>query len=123
MLAGQALTFAVSHQAWTSVRAASLSDRATVRRLQGCAMESWWIELAVGGGLSSRSVPAECTVTVLEGRLSCHVFGNEVELPTGHVALLPPNLSFTIRVAGRSPAICLISCNARLGDTLPLEPA
>ena len=122
-MTGWAPTFAVSHQAWSSVRAVLFTDRVAVRRLQGCAVESWWIELGVGAGLASRGVPAECTVTVLEGRLSCHVFGNEVELPTGHVALLPPNLSFTIRVAGRSPATCLVSCNARLGDTLPLELA
>jgi len=123
MSVGQEPAFSISHQAWAAVRSIQLSDRATVRRLQGGAGEIWWVELAVGGGLAIRGVAAECTVTVIEGRLACHTFGNEVELPDGHVALLPPNLPFTLRVSGRSRAVCLIHCNARLADPLPIEPA
>lgn len=123
MPAGLAPPFAVSHQSWTTVRAVSHSERVTVRRLQGCAAETWWVELAAGGELSSRGIAAECTVTVIEGRLACHLFGNEVELPSGHVVLLPPNLPFTLRVAGRSATVCMVSCSARLAAVLPIELA
>ncbi len=113
--------FGFQHHSWSAVRPVQLGDRVACRRVRGGASESFFLELGVGGGVSSPGIPAECTLTVIEGRLTCRVFGNEVELARGNYAVIPPNVPLSLRVAGRSPAACVLFAAARLGDPLPLE--
>jgi glyoxylate utilization-related uncharacterized protein len=114
-------SFAFAHHAWNAVRAQTLGERITLRRLCGGASESWWLELQPSSGFQCSGIPAEAILTVLEGRLSCQVFGNQIELPRGHYAVVPPNITFAVRVGGRSPATALLSAGTLLAEPLPLE--
>ncbi|MGE5236615.1 MAG: hypothetical protein ACM3O7_09725 [Acidobacteriota bacterium] len=96
--------FSVVHNAWSSLAAESLSEGVSLRRLVGGSSETWWIELSPSTGVRTDGVTHECTVAVLRGRVWCAVLGNEIDLPTGHFALLPPNLPVAVRTAGRSAA-------------------
>jgi len=118
---GHAPPYAVTHSAWTSLRAEQLSDRVTVRHLRGAASEACWITIEAGGKLALPGLPAECLLTVIEGRARSFVLGNEVELLKGHFAMLPPQLPFVLRAAGRSPTTLLLTCGASLGDSVALE--
>lgn len=110
--------FSIRHQAWTSLAPVESADGIELRRLRGGASESWHLGLESGARMASRGIPAEGLVTVVEGRLICSIFGNEVELPSGHFALIPPNTAFSIRVGGRSRAEVV----AFFSKLLPAQP-
>lgn len=118
---GVRTAFSVAHGAWASVRAHQLNDRVDVRHLRGGCSEACWLTMKPGGKVSTSGVPAECVATVIEGRVSCLVLGNELLLPAGHHALLPPHIPFTLQAAGRTPAIVLLHCSAVLPDAARLE--
>ena len=115
--------FSIRHQGWTRLASVESSEGIELRRLRGGASESWHLDLEPGSRLASRGIVAEGLVTVLEGRLLCSIFGNEVELPSGHFALIPPNTPFSVRVGGRSKAVAVAFFNKLLPAQLPIEPA
>jgi len=115
--------FLIRHQAWTRLASEMSAEGIELRRLRGGASESWHLDLEPGSRFTSRGIPAEGVVTVLDGRLLCTIFGNEVELPAGHFALIPPNTPFAVRVGGRSRAQAVAFFNKRLPEQPPIEPA
>jgi hypothetical protein len=50
------------------------------------------------------------------------VLGNQIDLPAGHFALIPPNLPITLRAAGQAEAVIVGSLCHSLGNALPFEP-
>jgi hypothetical protein len=113
--------FSIRHQAWSRLALVVSDDGVNFRRLRGGASEAWHLDLDPGARLSSRGIAAEGVLTVQIGRLLCTIFGNEVELPTGHFALIPPNTPFSIRVGGRSQAQAVAFFNRVLPDAPPIE--
>lgn len=121
MSASSRSSFSVTHNAWANVRPEELGGRVTVRHVRGGTSEACWLSLAVGARLATAGVAGECVLTVIEGRVTCHVLGNNLELPTGHFALFPPHIPFALRTAGRSPATVLVHCNSLLAGGIRFE--
>lgn len=113
--------FSIRHQGWSRLAPELLGDGVELRRLRGGASETWQLDLEPGAKLASRGIAAEGVLSVVNGRLVCAIFGNEVELRTGHYALIPPNTPFGIRVGGRSGAQAMAFFNRLLVANLPLE--
>ncbi len=120
MGSGVRSTYSVKHGAWLGLRAEELGDRVRIRHLRGGSSEACWLTLEPGGKVTSPGVAAECIVTVIEGRVTCQVVGNEFRLDVGHHALFPPQLPFTLQ-AGRSPATLLLHCSTVLSESAHLE--
>ena len=113
--------FAVVHQAWDRIPVLQIGPSIRCNRLRGGGGEAWHVRLQPGGGLNTRGLAAECFVTVLEGKARLQLFGNEVELPAGHVADVPPNVPFTLRPGARSTATVLLTFCEPLADPVPFE--
>ena len=114
--------FAIVHQAWERLPVESIGSSIHCWKLRGGGGETWRVRIEPGGVLAStRGLPAECFVTVLEGKLRLQLFGNEVELPAGHVADVPPNVPFSLRLGARSAATLLLGFCDRLDEPVPLE--
>lgn len=118
---GVRTTFSVAHGSWTALRPRDLGDRVQVRHLRGGSSEACWLTMKPSGKVSSPGVGAECIVTVIEGRVTCFVLGNELLLLPAHHALLPPHIPFTLQAAGRAPATLLLHCSTLLSDPATLE--
>jgi hypothetical protein len=113
--------FRLTHNNWSAIPADRLGERVRIHRLRGGASDNFWVSLRPGGRVASSGLPGECLVSVCSGRVTCRVLGNEVELPSGHFALLPPYIPFELRAAGRSEATAVACCSPAAGDRLPFE--
>ena len=113
--------FRFSHNRWSAVPASRLGDRVQIRRLRGAASDGYWLQLDAGGRLSSSGMLGECMISVCSGRITCRILGNDVELPTGHYALLPPHIPFELKAAGRAEATAVAWSTPPVGDQAPFE--
>lgn len=92
--------FRFSHGAWLSLPGHDLAGKAVLRQLVGRESLSWRLDLSAGARLASPGLKWECILIVWSGRAQCSLLGNHIDLATGHFALIPPNVSFTLRAAG-----------------------
>ncbi len=117
----QERVFAVVHQAWERLPSQRIGAHVRCSRLCGGGGETWHLRIEPGGAVATRGVTAECFLTVMEGKVRLQLFGNEVELPAGHVADVPPNVPFTVRLAARTAATLLLGFCGRLDEPVPFE--
>ncbi len=114
--------FAFLHNAWSSLASEPVGDKVTLRRLRGGTMEIWRIDAEPGARLRVGAPASELALHVVEGRFACHVLGNQVELPVGHFAVVPPHVPIEIRLAGRSPGSLLLVSAAPMEPGSEIEP-
>ncbi len=108
--------FSVTHGAWAALPATEPGERVQLRHLRGGASQACWLTMGPGSKVSTPGVAAECLVTLIEGRVTCVVLGNEFQLLPHHHALLPPHLPFRLRAAGRTAATLLLHCSSALAE-------
>jgi mannose-6-phosphate isomerase-like protein (cupin superfamily) len=113
--------FKVTHGAWGGLRPTELGERIQLRHLRGGASQACWLTMGAGSKVSTPGVAAECIVTVIEGRLTCLVLGNEFQLLPTHHALIPPHVPFLLRAAGRTSATVLLHCSSTLPEWPELQ--
>lgn len=114
--------FRFSHGAWTSLPAQPLGDKGMLRHLPGGESLSWRLDLAAGARLASPGLGSECLLSVWAGRVVCGLLGNQVDLPIGHFALVPPNVPFTLRAAGQDESVVVGSLCHHVQESIPFEP-
>ncbi|MEP0774791.1 MAG: hypothetical protein HRF46_10585 [Acidobacteriota bacterium] len=97
--------FRFSHGAWSSLPGQDLGEKAVLRQLIGGESLNWRLDLAAGARLASPGLKCECMLSVWTGRAQCGLLGNQVDLPAGHFALVPPNVPFTLRATGNESCV------------------
>ncbi len=110
------------HNAWSSLASEAVGDKTTLRRLRGGTLEIWRIDAEPGARFRLGGLGSELALHVAEGRFACHVLGNQVELPCGHFAVIPPHVPVEIRLAGRSPGSLLLVSAAPVAPDTEIEP-
>lgn len=115
--------FRFFHGDWSSLPAQPLGDRAELRSLSGGTCLLWRLDLRPGARLHSPALHGECLLSVVDGRLICEFLGNQVELPAGSFVLVPPNVPFSLRATGVTPAAAVGTLCQQPPASLAFEPA
>ncbi len=72
--------------------------------------------------MASPGFSCECILGVWDGRVACTLLGNQIDLPSGHFALIPPNLPLTLRAVGQVKAVVVGSLCHSTGESPLFEP-
>ncbi len=114
--------FRFCHGDWSSLPAQLLGEKVVLRRLAGGHSLAWRLELGARARVASPGFSCECILGVWDGRVACTLLGNQIDLPSGHFALIPPNLPLTLRAVGQVKAVVVGSLCHSTGESPLFEP-